>query len=181
MGFLDFGLMVPVHNILAVILLANAIFAAFYHFASGEIRQYLPEPRGYFRQMLMQTEYYLRGIFQGDPHPFQKSPEHKLNPLQQATYFMILNLLLPLQVLTGILMWGAQEWPNVTATLGGLPWLAPFHTLIAWFFASFVVLHIYLTTTGHTPTAAIKAMTIGWEEVELIDGDETALGSAASD
>jgi len=173
LGFLDFGLVVPVHNVLAVILLVNALFAAFYHFASGQIRQYLPEPHGYFRQMMMQTDYYVRGIFKGDPHPFQKSPEHKLNPLQQATYFMILNLLLPLQVLTGIFMWGAQEWPNLTARLGGLPWLAPFHTLIAWLFTAFLVLHIYLTTTGHTPLAAIKAMTVGWENVEVIEnGDD---------
>jgi len=170
LGFLDLGLVVPVHNFLAVLLVANALFAAFYHFASGQIRQYLPEPVGYFPQMITQAEYYLRGIFRGEPHPFQKVPERKLNPLQQITYLVILNLLLPLQVVTGILMWGAQEWPDLTARLGGLPWLAPFHTLIAWFFATFVVLHVYLITTGHTPTAALKAMTVGWEDVEVIEG-----------
>ncbi|MBP7960338.1 MAG: cytochrome b/b6 domain-containing protein [Caldilineaceae bacterium] len=169
LGFMDLGLVVPIHNVLAVLLLANALFAAFYHFASGQIRQYLPEPVGYFPQMLTQAEYYLRGIFRGDPHPFQKLPGRKLNPLQQVTYLVILNVLLPLQVITGILMWGVQEWPILTARLGGLPWLAPFHTLIAWFFATFVVLHVYLITTGHTPTAALKAMTVGWEKVELID------------
>lgn len=169
LGFLDLGLVVPVHNVLAALLLANALFAAFYHFASGQIRQYLPEPVGYFPQMLTQAEYYVRGIFRGEPHPFQKSPNRKLNPLQQITYLVILNVLLPLQVITGILMWGAQEWPMLTARLGGLPWLAPFHTLIAWFFATFVVLHVYLITTGHSPLAALKAMTAGWEEVEIID------------
>ena len=51
--------------------------------------------------------------------------------------------------------------------LGGLPFLAPFHTLIAWLFASFIVMHVYLTTTGHTPLAGIKAMMMGWDEVEV--------------
>ena len=34
--------------------------------------------------------------------------------------------------------------------LGGLPYLAPFHTLIAWLLATFIVAHVYLTTTGAT-------------------------------
>ena len=170
LGGIDFGLAVPLHNVLAFILVVNAVFSVFYHFASGEIRQYLPEPRGYFSQMMMQADYYVRGIFSDAPHPFEKTRQRKLNPLQQATYFGILNVLLPLQMFTGILMWGVLRWPEVVARMGGLPWLAPFHTLIAWAFAAFLVAHIYLTTTGHTPTANIKAMTIGWDEVEVGDG-----------
>ncbi len=103
LGGIDFGLAVPLHNVLAFILVANAVFSVFYHFASGEIRQYLPEPRGYFSQMMAQADYYVRGIFSDAPHPFEKTPQRKLNPLQQATYFGILNVLLPLQILTGIL------------------------------------------------------------------------------
>ncbi|MGD8732339.1 MAG: cytochrome b/b6 domain-containing protein, partial [Anaerolineales bacterium] len=90
----------------------------------------------------------------------------KLNPLQQITYFSILNVLLPLQVITGALMWGAQQWPQIADALGGLPFLAPFHSLIAWLFAAFIVLHVYLTTTGNKPLTAIKAMMDGWDEIE---------------
>jgi len=32
-----------------------------------------------------------------------------------------------------------------------------------------VILHVYLTTTGYTPLAAIKGMISGWEEVEVND------------
>jgi thiosulfate reductase cytochrome b subunit len=165
-GIFNFSSVVLVHNVLAAILVVNAGLSLFYHLASGEIRQYIPRPAGFFDQAIVQTQYYLRGIFQGDGHPFEKTPAKKLNPLQQATYFAILNVLLPLQILTGIFMWGAQHWPTLTARLGGLPFLAPFHSLVAWLFASFVVLHVYLTTTGHRPMAAIQAMMVGWDEVE---------------
>jgi thiosulfate reductase cytochrome b subunit len=30
----------------------------------------------------------------------------------------------------------------------------------------FFIAHVYLTTTGHTPTAHIKTMITGWEEVD---------------
>jgi thiosulfate reductase cytochrome b subunit len=168
-GAFSFAYMVQIHNILAAILVINAFLSLFYHLVSGEIKQYLPRPRGFFDQAIEQTMYYLRGIFRNDPHPFEKVPERKLNPLQQVTYFGILNVLLPLQILTGIVMWGAQRWPEIAARLGGLLFLAPFHTLIAWLFATFIVMHVYLTTTGHTPLAGIKSMMLGWDEVEVHD------------
>lgn len=166
-GIFSFKYVVEVHNILAFILVVNAVLALFYHLASGEIRQFLPQPRGFFNQAIEQAMYYMRGIFRGEEHPYEKTRQRKLNPLQQITYFAILNVLLPLQVLTGILMWGAQRWPDIAAMSGGLPYLAPFHTLIAWLFASFIVMHVYLTTTGHNITAGIKSMIMGWDEVEI--------------
>lgn len=165
-GIFSFKSVVLVHNILAAILGVNAALALFYHLASGEIRQFVPRPYGFFDQAITQTKYYLGGIFRGEDHPFEKTAEKKLNPLQQITYFGILNVLLPLQMITGALMWGVQQWPEAADALGGLPFLAPFHSLIAWLFAAFIVLHVYLTTTGHKPLTGIKAMIDGWDEVE---------------
>jgi thiosulfate reductase cytochrome b subunit len=165
-GFLDFRGVVLVHNVVAVILGLNAGLSLFFHLASGEIKQYIPRPRGFFDRSIAQALYYLKGIFNGEDHPFEKTPEKKLNPLQQITYFGLLNLLLPLQGITGILMWGVQRWPGIATWFGGLPVLAPFHTLVAWLFAAFIVLHVYLTTTGHTTLSGIEAMITGWEEIE---------------
>jgi thiosulfate reductase cytochrome b subunit len=97
-----------------------------------------------------------------------------MNPLQQITYFAILNVLLPLQILTGLFMWGAQRWPDLVISLGGLPFLAPLHTLVSWLFASFIILHVYLTTTGHEPLAGIKGMIMGWDEVEVHGQESTS-------
>ena len=143
----------------------------FYHLASGEIRTFIPRPYGFFDQAIVQTLYYLKGIFKHEHHPFEKTPERKLNPLQQITYFGILNVLLPLQIGTGALMLGVQSFPKFETWLGGLPFLAPFHSLVAWTFAAFIIMHVYLTTTGHTPLANIEAMMVGWDEVEVPDGE----------
>ena len=166
-GMFSFSGVVQVHNILAFILVANAALALFYNMVSGDIRRFIPQPAGFFNQAFEQILFYTRGIFKKEQHPFEKSREKRLNPLQKVTYFGILNVLLPLQVITGILMWGAQRWPQAANALGGLPFLAPFHTLIAWLFASFIVAHVYLTTTGHTPLAGIQSMINGWDELEV--------------
>jgi thiosulfate reductase cytochrome b subunit len=161
---------VVMHNVLWVILGINAALSLFYHLASGQIRQFIPRPYGFFDDAIVQARYYLRGIFKYEPHPFEKTPAKKMNPLQQVTYLVILNVLLPLQGLTGILMWGVQKWPALAGKLGGLPGLAPFHTLIAWLFAAFILGHVYLTTTaGSRPLQSIKGMVTGWEELETME------------
>jgi len=162
----SFNAVVFFHNAFALILVINAGLAAFYHLVSGEIRQFLPEPRGFFGKMFAQVKYYAWGIFRGQPHPFEKTPDSKLNPIQQLTYFGLLNVLLPLQVITGTLMWVAQHIPDFMATIGGLSLLGPIHTMVSWLMATFIVVHVYMTTTGHTPLANIKAMVVGWDEVE---------------
>jgi thiosulfate reductase cytochrome b subunit len=177
-GFFNFRNVVMVHNVLAALLVANAGLALFYHLASGEIRQFIPRPYGFFDQAIVQAKYYLGGIFKGSSHPFEKTPQKKLNPLQQATYFAILNVLLPLQILTGALMWGVQRWPGIANLMGGLPFLAPFHSLVAWLFAAFIVAHVYLTTTGHEPLTSVRAMMNGWDEVEVETAkEETAIST----
>jgi len=158
-----------VHEALALFTIANAFLALFYHLATGAIREFFPQPRDFFSLAIAQVSYYLRGIFTGQPHPFVREPGRKLNVLQQVTYLGVLNLVLPLQVITGVLMWKAQEWAPLVNRLGGLPAVARVHVLCAWVFAAFVVMHVYLTTTGHTVFSHLRGMVLGWEEVPEIE------------
>ncbi len=162
-----FGAVVTLHNVLAAVLTVNAALSLFYHLATERMREYMPRPYGFFDDAIRQAKYYQSGIFKGEAHPFDKRPDDRMNPIQKATYFGVLNVLLPLQIATGALMWGVQHWPQAAAAVGGLPLLAPFHTLLAWLFASFILGHIYMATTGATPLEALRGMVTGYEEVEV--------------
>ena len=164
-GMFSFAYVVQVHNVLGFILLINAALALFYTVASGTIKRFFPDPESFFARTFEQAMFYSRGIFAGEEHPMQKTPQERLNPLQQVTYLAIINVLLPAQVITGLLIWGMQYWPALGEALGGLPVLAPIHTFVAWAFAAFIVMHIYLTTTGERPLSGIKSMITGWEDV----------------
>lgn len=164
-GYRIFATAIAVHNVLGLILLLNGVFGLFYYVVTGTIRQYLPRPRDFLSLAAAQMVYYLRGIFRGDPHPLEKTPAHRLNPLQQVTYLVILNVLLPIQIVTGVLMWSAQIRPHILFGLGGLPVFSLVHTLGAWLFVAFVIMHVYLTTTGRTPLANIQAMIFGYDEL----------------
>ncbi len=165
-GAFSFRGIVTVHNVLAIILVINAALSLFYHIATDKLREFIPHPYGFFDDAILQAKYYINGIFKGEGHPFEKRPNSRMNPIQQMTYFMILNVLLPLQIITGALMWSVQKFPAFANALGGLPFLAPFHSLIAWLFATFILVHVYMTTTGATPLESFRAMVTGYEEVE---------------
>ncbi|WKZ38181.1 MAG: cytochrome b/b6 domain-containing protein [Anaerolineales bacterium] len=163
----SFRNIVTIHNVLAALLAINALVSILWHVISGEIQQYIPHPYGFIDQMIAQAKYYIQGIFNQEPHPFHKSKQRKFNPLQMVTYIGLLGVLLPLQGITGMMMWLVQKVPSIQTWFGGLPFLAPMHTLMAWLFASFIVGHVYLTTTGATPLEAMRAMVTGYEEVEV--------------
>jgi thiosulfate reductase cytochrome b subunit len=167
LGWLPFPTAVAMHNVLGFVLIINAFLGLFYYVATGTIRQHLPQPGDFLSLAARQAMFYLNGMFRGAPHPLKKVPTRRLNPLQQVTYLTILNVLLPLQATTGVLMWSAQRWPNAVASMGGLAPLAMIHTLGAWLFGAFFVMHIYLTTTGLTPLTNLKTMVLGYEALPI--------------
>jgi thiosulfate reductase cytochrome b subunit len=166
-GVFSFRGVVTIHNVIAVILVINALLSVFYHVATERIQEYIPRPYGFFDDAILQAKYYISDIFKGEGHPFEKTPTSRMNPIQKATYFGTLLVLLPLQMMTGALMWGVQKFPALAGWFGGLPLLAPFHSFIAWTFATFIIVHVYMTTTGSTPLEAMRAMVTGYEKVEV--------------
>ncbi len=172
-ALLDLRSAVFAHNLFAAVLLITAFLSMLVHVATGEVRQLIPKGAGLPLRLRLQVQFYLKGIFVGASHPFTKNREQKLNPLQQLTYAGLLNALLPFQVVTGILLWVAGYAPEAVRPIGGLSVIAPLHNLGSWMFLTFVVVHVYLTTTGHTVTSNIKAMVTGWD-LEDVAPEQTA-------
>lgn len=166
---------VSIHNFVAVVMVANAFLALFYHLSSNAIRQFIPGRSRFLEELLAQAKYYSYGIFIGAPHPIKKTRQRKLNPLQQVTYLGLLNVLFPLQVITGVIIWMSSRWPGVFESIGGLKFIAPVHNVGSWMFLTFLVIHVYLITTGHTLTSNLSAMVDGYDELDK-DHDETTEG-----
>jgi thiosulfate reductase cytochrome b subunit len=163
-GFTLFGFhtAVTVHNFVGLSWLIAFAFFVFWILTTGEWRQYTPTTK----KMLAVVRYYSWGIFQGETHPVPKRKEAKHNPLQRLAYLTLAAFLLPFQMITGFLYWGYNSWE--AWGIGGisLTVLAVLHTLGAFAILTFLVVHVYMTTTGHNIFAHIRAMITGWEEVE---------------
>jgi len=163
---MSFKSSVDIHNIFGFILIGNFFIWLLYYVLSGKLRVYLPElnPKKFIGDSIRQARYYAYGIFMGEENPHHPSPGAKFNPLQQMTYLNIMGMLLPLQLITGLLMWDVKLFSGPIAMAGGIKIVDTLHMLIFLFFSSFLFIHIYLATLGHTAFAHIKAMFTGYEE-----------------
>jgi thiosulfate reductase cytochrome b subunit len=159
---LGFHTAVEVHNFVGLSWLIAFAFFVFWIFTTGEWKQYIPTTK----KMLSVVRYYSYGIFRGEAHPVPKRKEAKHNPLQRLTYLSLAAFLLPFQMITGFLYWGYNSWEAWGMGSISLQVLAVAHTLGAFAILTFLVVHLYMTTTGHSIFAHIKAMITGWEEVE---------------
>lgn len=161
------------HRVASWALIVLIIFAIFWHFATGEWKQYLPTTNKLKEQML----YYSYGMFKGEPHPTKKTELSKMNPLQRLVYLGFKLFLIPVTIISGILyMFHKTIDANDVVVVEDIPLegIAFWHTLGAFLLMVFLVVHVYMTTTGHTPTSNIKAMLTGYEDVDEEDaGSET--------
>lgn len=135
------------------------VLALFWHITTGQWRHYIPTMKNVDRIV----RFYAIGIFKGEPHPFKPTVERKHNPMQAQAYLAITLLVLPLLWISGL----AYLFYNELAAAGfgiELETVAVLHTIGAFLILAFLVTHVYLGTTGHTPLAHFKAMVTGWED-----------------
>ncbi|WP_412480380.1 cytochrome b/b6 domain-containing protein [Azonexus sp. IMCC34839] len=150
-----------VHTVAAWALITLWVFAIFWHFTTGEWRQYIPTMQGTDKII----RHYAWGIFKGEPHPFKVTRGRKHNPMQAQAYLGVKVLINPLIWLSGL----AYLFYNELSALGypiELGTIALAHTVGAFLMLAFLIVHVYLITTGHTLTAHLKAMITGWDETE---------------
>jgi thiosulfate reductase cytochrome b subunit len=142
------------------------VFAIFWHITTGEWKQYVPTAKNLKAQMA----YYLTGIFNNAPHPTGKRILSKLNPLQRLVYFGLKILVIPVMVLSGFL-YLYFNYPLQGFELDSLEPVAYVHTIGAYILIAFVIIHLYLITTGRTIFSNLKAMITGWEEMDEHEAD----------
>jgi thiosulfate reductase cytochrome b subunit len=165
--FGSFRSAVNIHNIVGFIVLFDYLLWFGYYVLKRElIKQYIPAPEDFTIGIPTQSTYYFARIFFGDPAPFDPTPEAKFNALQKTTYFGIMFVLVPLQIITGVLLWDLERFHALIEALGGVRVIDAFHIILAYIFTAFLIVHIYLATLGHTFFSHFKAMIVGHEDTK---------------
>lgn len=163
--FFGYETAVAWHNIAAITLVILVVFAIFWHFSTGMWKHYIPT----MKNIKEQIRYYSIGIFKNEPHPVKKTELSKLNPLQRLVYFGLKVIIIPVMIISGLLyMLFRYPQGGEVLNFGGitLETIAIFHTAGAFAIVAFVIIHVYLITTGHTVTSNLKAMITGYEDLE---------------
>lgn len=160
---LPFGLAVNIHTTAALVLIALWAFTTFWHFTTGQWKQYLPQLSG----LPAVIRFYAWGILTGAPHPYSKSLRRKQNALQSLAYLFFMVMIGPALWSSGIVYLTYPWWSHWAIGTLGLPIVAFVHTAAAFLMITFVVIHVYMTTTGKSVTHYVKTMITGYDSVEL--------------
>jgi len=165
-NLMSFETAIKTHNWVSFAVIANYfVWLGFYLF-SDKITVYHPElnMRKFFDKAFKQMMYYGYGIFKGAKSPHKVLPYDKFNPMQSITYQIIMLLVVPIQFITGLMMWDVKRFEAPIAMMGGLQMVNTIHVLIYIFFVSFTLIHAYMGALGSTPATHFREMFTGYEE-----------------
>jgi thiosulfate reductase cytochrome b subunit len=160
----EFSLAARIHDVAGIALVALYAFFVVANIVSGNWWQYVPKPPGVLERCKVQARWYLIGIFKGEPHPYRVSEEANFNAMQAITYWVMMYLVMPLMLITGVLFLYPEFAPDRFFGFDGLLPIAMLHYLTGAVIIMFMISHMYLGTTGKTATSMFKTMVTGWYE-----------------
>ena len=158
----EWGMAFRVHLIAAGLIVLLWVFAIFWHFTTGAWQHYVPT----FANLLAVIRFYAYGIFLGESHPAKPTIQRKHNPLQRLSYLFLKLVINPVIWISGTL-YLTVAWTGLDLSL--IAWV---HVVAAYAMALFLIVHIYMATTGETVFAHLHAMITGYEWVST--EEETA-------
>jgi thiosulfate reductase cytochrome b subunit len=112
---------VDFHSWLGFILLANYFIWFLYYMLTLNIKIYIPplhHPIEFAKKAIRQAKFYGFGIMVGDQNPHHSTFDNKFNPMQQVSYLMIMALLIPVQIITGLFLWNPKLFSPVVNIVG---------------------------------------------------------------
>lgn len=179
---ISFETAVTIHTYAAIALILLWLFTTFWNFTTGNWKQFLPffqirSAEGNRRnaviifliRLFAVIRYYAYGILVGETHPHHKTLRRKQNALQGLSYLTFMVLIGPALWGTGIIYLIYDLWNGISNAGLWLQVVAFIHTAAAFMLIAFAIIHVYMTTTGKTPTHYIKTMITGVETIELTE------------
>jgi thiosulfate reductase cytochrome b subunit len=143
--------LVYLHNLLGKIYVLVWIAFIFIGLLTGNIKHYVMEVCGLFGRVMKQVQYYMFGILQGKPHPFEVNAENKFNPIQQVSYVGVMFVMVPAIIISGLV-----------ALYVKAPCALTLHFALGVLGLIFMLVHVYMCTTGNKPLDLIKSMIDGY-------------------
>lgn len=159
---------IKLHDVAGVTVSISFILWFFYYLfvARNLVKLYVPNLEDIKRGLFAQAFFYFFAYFLGKKNPHIATIDNKFNAIQKMSYLLIMFLLLPLVIVSGLLLMNIAPLRGWIIMIGGIKFLVDAHYLAACSFFAFLCVHIYMATLGHTPFSHFRQMWTGWEEME---------------
>ncbi len=159
---IEFSWAVKIHNITGVLLSFSYLIFFIANITTGNRKYYKMPLKGIGERLYKQSMYYVVGMFKGEKKPYPLSENRKFNPMQKLFYVIIMYVGVPLVIISG---WGLLFPESVIKAMFGVSGIlitAVLHVAMGFFISLFLVVHIYVSTIGHTRSANFKSIINGY-------------------
>jgi len=162
---INFSLAVKLHNIAGVVVSIGYLlfFAGNLFTVNGKF--YRVKPKGLWKRLVRQSRYYLCGMFKKEEPPFPLSEKRKFNPLQKYSYILVMYLLMPLVVVTGLALLFPELIIEEVYHLSGIFLTAVFHSALGFLISIFLIVHLYVASIGKNPLKNYRSIVTGWHDI----------------
>lgn len=158
-AWVPFPIAIKAHNASGIATGVLWLFFVVRNATSGRYRHYIPGEVNFVHSTVIQVRYYAVGMFRGDPPPI--SPGLRNNHIQQLIYAVVMYVLMPVSCASGLLLLFPILAPEHLMGRPGLWPLAILHLSVGYVLTLFLVVHIYLATTGETFFSLSREMITG--------------------
>lgn len=159
---IPFKYSVSIHNISGIIMCAAYIFYLFGNRFTSNGTYYQFHLKGMLVRVIKQFRYYSFGIFKHEDAPYPLSIERKFNPLQKISYVIVMYILMPIVIISGVALFFPDMLPTKIIGASGIHVIDLLHIITGFLLSVFMLVHIYFCTIGKSPTANFKSMINGF-------------------
>ncbi len=164
-SFIEFQIAVKIHNISGVVVTLNYLLFFIGNIVTKNISFYLIKPKGFFKRLIKQANYYMYGMFRGMKSPFPLSEKRKFNPLQKFAYVMVMYIFVPFVIVSGFALLFPEIIIEKIYSLSGVLLTAVTHSIAGFFISIFLVVHLYVASIGKSPLENFKSIITGWHNI----------------
>lgn len=159
---IPFNYAVSIHNITGIGITVVFVFYLFANRFTSNGNFYQFKLSGLLKRVMKQFRYYSYGIFKREKPPYPVTKKRKFNPMQKLSYVVVMYLLMPIMIFTGILLFFPDVLPSRILGIGGIHLVDLLHIISGFTLSIFMLIHIYFCTIGKTPLSNFKSMITGW-------------------
>lgn len=164
-SFIEFQVAVKIHNISGVVVTLNYLLFFIGNIVTKNISFYLIKPKGFFKRLIKQANYYMYGMFRGMKSPFPLSERRKFNPLQKFAYVMVMYIFVPFVIISGFALLFPEIIIEKIYSLSGVLLTAVSHSVAGFFISIFLIVHLYVASIGKSPLENFKSIITGWHNI----------------
>ncbi|MBI5568934.1 MAG: cytochrome b/b6 domain-containing protein [Desulfomonile tiedjei] len=138
---------VNLHNLCGAVVIVDYLFWLGYHLWKREFHsRFFVSPGDFFRDSAQMLHYYGYLIFVGEGYPKTHGRYPSFDPLERTFFLTTMLVFVPVQMLTGVLLFDVRTMMPAIEAVGGLRVVDAVHVFGAYVLLSCMVVHVYFHT-----------------------------------